>query len=178
MRAALVGSQRIYLADDDGARRSPASAAPTRSRAADRADSGVVTDDMRRLLRHLLALAGRRVAGAHPRADVDRRQTARRELPGDPESGARRFSFRNVVRQRLQRRRMRRPPASRLRGGPPPRPGGRDRQHAARKAMSVLPDPVGAAISTWRPDLIAGHASACAEVGAGKCAPNQAATAG
>ena len=49
---------------------------------------------------------------------------------------------------------------------------------AARNAASVLPDPVGAAISTWRPDRISGQARACASVGAAKDWLNQAATAG
>ncbi len=49
---------------------------------------------------------------------------------------------------------------------------------AAMNAVSVLPDPVGAATSVFRPDAIAGHASACASVGAGKAPANQAATAG
>ncbi len=48
---------------------------------------------------------------------------------------------------------------------------------AARNAASVLPEPVGAAISTSLPDWIAGHASACAGVGAGKVRPNHADTA-
>src|SRR5579884_3788234 len=49
---------------------------------------------------------------------------------------------------------------------------------AARKAARVLPEPVGAAISTCRPACIAGHASACAAVGAAKRDANQSATAG
>ena len=49
---------------------------------------------------------------------------------------------------------------------------------AARKAASVLPDPVGAAMRVWRPALIAGHASACAAVGPAKVSANQLATAG
>jgi hypothetical protein len=49
---------------------------------------------------------------------------------------------------------------------------------AARKAASVLPDPVGAAMRVWRPALIAGHASACAAVGSAKLSANQFATAG
>ena len=49
---------------------------------------------------------------------------------------------------------------------------------AARNAASVLPEPVGAAISTWRPAWIAGHAFACAGVGAAKVRLNQRATAG
>src|SRR5277367_2745611 len=49
---------------------------------------------------------------------------------------------------------------------------------AARKAASVLPEPVGAAMRVWRPALIAGHASACAGVGEAKVSANQFATAG
>src|SRR5580704_5147961 len=49
---------------------------------------------------------------------------------------------------------------------------------AARKAASVLPDPVGAAMRVWRPALIAGHALACAGVGEAKLSANQFATAG
>ena len=49
---------------------------------------------------------------------------------------------------------------------------------AARNAASVLPEPVGAAISTCCPAWIAGQASACAAVGAAKLRSNQAATAG
>src|SRR5471030_972414 len=49
---------------------------------------------------------------------------------------------------------------------------------AARKAVSVLPEPVGAAISVGRPLRISGHAARCASVGAGKVALNHAATAG
>ena len=43
---------------------------------------------------------------------------------------------------------------------------------------TVLPDPVGAAMSVWRPALITGHASACAGVGEAKLSANQLATAG
>src|SRR5262245_32192499 len=49
---------------------------------------------------------------------------------------------------------------------------------AARNAASVLPLPVGAAIRVWLPARIAGHASACAGVGAAKVCRNQRATAG
>ncbi len=36
---------------------------------------------------------------------------------------------------------------------------------AARKAASVLPEPVGAAIRVWRPAWISGQARACGSVG-------------
>src|ERR1700761_2376697 len=61
---------------------------------------------------------------------------------------------------------------------PPSRPCRTKSSIADRKAASVLPDPVGAAMRVWRPALIAGHASACAGVGAAKLAANQLATAG
>ncbi|GAA0900850.1 hypothetical protein GCM10009552_02690 [Rothia nasimurium] len=49
---------------------------------------------------------------------------------------------------------------------------------AERNAVSVLPEPVGAATSVWRPERIIGHAAICASVGAGKVASNQVVTAG
>src|SRR5262245_5910961 len=49
---------------------------------------------------------------------------------------------------------------------------------AARNAASVLPEPVGAAISTSRPERIAGQARSCGSVGAVKVRRNQFATAG
>src|SRR5207248_2183682 len=45
-------------------------------------------------------------------------------------------------------------------------------------AASVLPEPVGAAISAWPCFAVTGHARACASVGWPKRAANQAATAG
>src|ERR1700750_2685143 len=48
-----------------------------------------------------------------------------------------------------------------------------------RKAASVLPDPVGAAISVWRPAAISCHPAACGSVGpAGERPSNQGPTAG
>src|SRR3546814_18995367 len=49
---------------------------------------------------------------------------------------------------------------------------------AARKAVSVLPEPVGAATRVERPARIRGQAAAWAGVGAGKLRENQPATAG
>ncbi len=49
---------------------------------------------------------------------------------------------------------------------------------AARKAVRVLPEPVGAAIRVGRPAWISGQARRWASVAAGKAAVNQAATAG
>ncbi len=49
---------------------------------------------------------------------------------------------------------------------------------AARNAASVLPEPVGAAISVCRPAWISGQARACGSVGRPKRFSNQEATAG
>src|SRR3954463_13364292 len=49
---------------------------------------------------------------------------------------------------------------------------------AARKAASVLPERVGAAIRVWRPAWISGQARACGSVGEPKRFSNQEATAG
>src|SRR5436190_7987481 len=49
---------------------------------------------------------------------------------------------------------------------------------AERNAARVLPEPVGAATSTCRPALMAGHACACASVGRGKRSLNQRSTEG
>src|SRR5262249_49977667 len=55
----------------------------------------------------------------------------------------------------------------------------RSRSIATRKAASVLPDPVGAAISVSPPEAIAGQPSACGSVGpSGKRSANQVRTAG
>ena len=49
---------------------------------------------------------------------------------------------------------------------------------AQRNAASVLPEPVGAAISVWPPAAIAGQACRWHSVGSPRCAANQPATAG
>ena len=49
---------------------------------------------------------------------------------------------------------------------------------APRKAASVLPDPVGARISEWRPAAIGGQPSRCAFVGSANDRRNQSATGG
>src|SRR3954453_12259010 len=49
---------------------------------------------------------------------------------------------------------------------------------ATRKAASVLPEPVGAAIRVWRPAWISGQRRACGSVGEPKRFSNQEATAG
>ncbi len=52
------------------------------------------------------------------------------------------------------------------------------RSIADRNAARVLPEPVGARISVWRPWAIAGQPSACAAVGAAKAPANHSRTAG
>ena len=52
------------------------------------------------------------------------------------------------------------------------------REVAARKAASVLPDPVGAKTSALSPFAIAAHPSRCAFVGASKVSANHSRTAG
>ena len=47
-----------------------------------------------------------------------------------------------------------------------------------RNAASVLPDPVGAEISTFSPERIAGQARACGSVAEPKCSANQSRTIG
>ena len=49
---------------------------------------------------------------------------------------------------------------------------------ALRNAASVLPDPVGAAMSVWRPSRIAAQPRSCADVGAPSVSSNQRATSG
>src|SRR5262245_60311008 len=53
-----------------------------------------------------------------------------------------------------------------------------NRSMPQRNAASVLPDPVGARIRVWSPWAMTGQPSACAPVGAGKFASNQARTGG
>ena len=139
-------------------------------------DSGVVTRMCGGLAQALLALALRRVAGAHGGADLDVGQAQRAQLGAD--AGQRRFEVEaDVVGQRLQRRDVddRGLVGQRRRAAGPGAPA---RRCAARNAVSVLPEPVGAATSVWRPARIAGHAAACASVGAAKRRLNQPPTAG
>ena len=102
MGAALVRRQGVDLVDDHGARRRQHFAAELGAEQdVERFRRG--DDDVRRGARHALPLAGRRVAGAHPGADLDIRQSL----------GAQRFAHAgerhlqialDIVRQRLQRR--------------------------------------------------------------------------
>ena len=96
---ALVRRQRVDLVDDHGPRRRQHFAAGIGAEQdVERLRCG--DDDMRRRAAHALALAGRRVAGAHPGADVDVRQALGTQGLANP--GERRFEVAlDVVRQRL-----------------------------------------------------------------------------
>ena len=160
----LFGATRVDLVDDDG----------PRGRQHVAAGFGAEQDverfrrrheDVRRPAAHALALAGRRVAGAHPGADLDVGQARAAQLLAD--AGERRLEvLLDVVRQRLQRRDVddlrlvrqtaRRYPAAPARRSPRETPPASCRSRSARRS------------ATWRPALIAGQASACAAVGAAK----------
>ena len=115
------------------------------------------------------ALAGRRVAGAHRRAD---RRVAEAELARArariPASGACEVLL-DVVRQRLQRRDVEDRASRRAR---PPAPGrsrpGVDAPRGTRRAS--CPSPVGAAISVLRAGADRRPGLGCASVGAAKVA--------
>ncbi len=102
MRAALVWRHRMDLVDDDRPRRRQHFAAGFGTEQdVERLRRG--HDDVRRKPAHALALARRRVAGAHPGADLHIRQLS--PLQGFADAGERGFEVAlNVVGQRLQRR--------------------------------------------------------------------------
>ena len=155
MGAALVRRERVDLVDDHGPRGRQHRAAGFRAEQdVERFRRG--DDDVRRRAAHALALAGRRVAGAHPGADLDVGQAAARAAP----RGCRRAALPDCAgcRSRAPSAARRRRPASRP-ASAPASPWRTSASIAARKAASVLPEPVGAAISVWRPAWIAGHAS-------------------
>ena len=125
--------------------------------------------------------AGARLPGVSPVRTAVRishvGQAQSRQLVAD--AGQRRFEVEpDVVRQRLQRRDVddRRSRRAALRAAGPARTSA---SIAARNAVSVLPEPVGAATSVCRPAAIAGQAAACAAVGRRESAcRNQPPTAG
>ena len=102
MRAALVRRQRMDLVDDHGPRgREHRAAGIGAEQDVERLRRG--DDDVRRAAAHALALAARRVAGAHPGPDLHVRQALRAQ--GLADAGKRRFQVAlDVVRERLQRR--------------------------------------------------------------------------
>jgi hypothetical protein len=102
MRAALVRRERVYLVDDHGARGLEHCAAGLRTKQ-DVERLRRRDDDVRRQLAHAVALARRRIAGTYPGADLDVRQVLRTQSRAD--AGKRRFEVAvDVVRQRLQGR--------------------------------------------------------------------------
>jgi hypothetical protein len=100
MAAALVGRQRVDLIDNHRPRRrehGPAGLGAQQD--VQRLRRG--DHDMRRPAAHAIALARRRIAGAHPGADVHRGQTAFAQSRGD--AGERRFQISlDVVGERLE----------------------------------------------------------------------------
>ena len=120
-------------------------------------------EDVGRLAQHRLALALRRVAGAD-RDLHDRRRSRAAACAG---CGRCRTTAPSAARRRRARC------AGRRRGG-----SAASRSIAHRNAASVLPEPVGAEISTCSPEAIAGHAWACAGVGCGECADEPVARSG
>ncbi len=102
MRAALVGRHRMDLVDDHGPRRRQHFAAGFRTEQ-DVQRFRRRHDDVRRRPAHPLPFPRRRVAGAHPGADLDIGQPLSRQSFAD--AGKRGFEVAlNVVGQRLQRR--------------------------------------------------------------------------
>ena len=149
MRAALVRRHGVNFIDDDRARaRQHRAAGRGAEQDVERLRCG--DEDVRRAAAHALALARRRVAGAHPGADLDIRQPTLAQCCAD--AGERRLQVAlDVIGQRLQRRDI-----DYLRGIAEvarPAPWRIKPSIAARKAASVLPEPVGAAISVWRSGL-------------------------
>ena len=102
MAPPLVRGERVDLVDDHRARRREHLAAGLRAQQHVQR-LGRRDDDLRRAAAHARALALRRVAGAHQRADLDVRIAQRDELGADARE--RRFEIAlDVVGKRLQRR--------------------------------------------------------------------------
>ena len=106
--------------------------------------------DVRRRLRHGRALRGRRVAGAHQHAHFGQGRVERADLGQRPLQ-----VLLHVVGERPQRRDVE---DARLVGQRAPLRS--SESMADRKAASVLPDPVGAAMRMLRPARISGQPSA------------------
>ena len=141
----LFAGERVDLVDDDGARRREHRAARLRAeqhvQRLRRRD-----DDVRRPPAHARALGLRRVAGAHQRADVDVGEAEGSEFRAD--AGERRLEIACECRWTAPSAATRRRP--RFVGQRPSTPSRTSSSMAARNAASVLPEPVGAAISTLR----------------------------
>ena len=148
VRAALVARDRVDLVDDHRAAAAPSAARPVHGRQQDVQRLRRGDQDVRRVLRHLRALADRRVAGAHRDADLGELHALARGALG--ELGERRLEVAlDVVRQRLERRDVEDRGAVARAARSSPRRTSSSRH--ARNAASVLPEPVGAAISTSSP---------------------------
>ena len=122
---------------------------------------------------------GRRVIAARSRGGVSPVRTSTRT------SGQRRVAARGSRRAApagSSGRRWRAPAAARRRGPASrrraPGPGGAATSIAERNAASVLPEPVGAAISVLRPSRMSGQPSRCGGVGSPSRSANQVRTAG
>ena len=134
-------------------------------------------EDVRRPAAHALRARPAACRRCAPRCG-SRRPAARARAAAArmPASGASQVAL-DVVRQRLERRDV--DDLRLVRAARPSRPCRTSASIAARNAASVLPEPVGAAISTCRPAWIAGQASRLRRRSARRsCRSNQAATAG
>ena len=155
--AALARGDGVDLVDDHRAHASRASRGPRPSRAARRAtrasSPGCAAASS--------APAAARAAGVSPvrtavRISTSGRPSAR-QLGAD--AGERRLEVERGCRSRAPSAARRRRPSSRRRRPPGARPSRTRPSSAARNAVSVLPEPVGAATSVWRPARIAGQAA-------------------
>ena len=128
----------------------------------------------------LRRLCRRSPAGVSPVRTAVRISTSGRPSAAQlgADAGERRFEVECGCRSTAPSAARRRRPRSRRRGRRARRPSRTSPSSAARNAVSVLPDPVGAATSVCRPARIAGQAATCAAVGAANVRLNQPATAG
>ena len=113
--------------------------------------------------------AGRRVAGAHEHADLRERRVERRGSPRAAPGGSSGRRSRAPQRRDVEDLRL---------VGEARRPARTRESIAERNAASVLPEPVGAAMSVCRPSRIGGQPSRCGGVGSPSRSLNQVWTAG
>ena len=155
-RASAPGARRAWSRRPRGSRRRCTSASPSNSSCARPvsirySDSGVV----------IRMSGGWRSIAWRSRCGVSPVRTATRQLGADPAQRRAQVAL-DVVGERLQRRDVDEPRSAVARSAA--RRASRSIAH--RNAASVLPEPVGAEISTCSPEAIAGHACAWAAVGA------------
>ena len=141
VRAALRAGDGMHLVDDDDADRAQRLAGARGEQQEERL--GRRDEDVRRALEHRGPLLGRRV----PRADGDRLGVDARERPAEVPL--------DVVVQGLQRADV-----EHLRAL-----AGAGAVERPEKRGQRLPDPVGAWMSTWLPEAMAGQPCSCAGVG-------------